>query len=681
MRRFLSSFIQLPLHVDRPSVFALGMLIGAVWYFSAASEPALSALILSVVIVLIWLFGVVMRGGPGAALLAMLSLGVCAGALSGSVATHRLVHIHLQETIGPVLLEGWISQAQPAARGVRLVLRVHAIDGLPPDQTPRKVRVTHLSTLQTEPGRFVRCWAVLRPPPAPVMDGDYAFDRQAWYDGLGAVGYVQGRCRGGTLGAPLGGTADAVQSVAVIRRKVARHVNDAAGERAGGFAAALASGDRSFMRPDDQDALRRSGLAHLLAISGLHMGIVGGLVFLFLWRGLALIEPVALRWSVRKPAAMVALIACAAYLLMSGASVSTQRAFVMALVLFGAVLADRAALTQRSLAVAMIIIIAIAPWSVLTPGFQMSFAATAALIAVYETWQGRRKAAGQMRGSRIMFWAKSVAVTSIVSSLATMPFALFHFNRVAGLGMLANLAAMPIISLISAPLAGLALLLAPIGLDAPVLRLFGLSLEAVLAIAHGFSGDGGASRLTWPRMPGPSLAAFSVVLVLICLGRASRAQAALIAAALMMGALAWAVSAKDRVHWAPSGEVFLEPASGAVTRIAWIKGEGLAPLQFSATSAQARCAPEQRCQFDLGGRAIVLVPDIQASDCAAAEAGATLLTRTPSLLCSSLPSSIIRWEDVVRENGITLIRRGDGFRKQVKPACGQRPWRPCRRTE
>ena len=205
-------------------------------------------------------------------------------------------------------------------------------------------------------------------------------------------------------------------------------------------AAALASGDRSFLTEADQIALRGAGLAHLLAISGLHMGLVGGLVFLIVWRGLALIEPLALRLSVKKPAACAALIACASYMIISGGSVSTQRAFVMASVFFGAVLLDRAALSQRSVAIAMIILLLLAPWSVLTPGFQMSFAATSVLIATYEGWRQRRQARGHSPRTPVTFWLKSLIVTSTVTSLATAPYAIYHFERFAGFGVAAPMA-------------------------------------------------------------------------------------------------------------------------------------------------------------------------------------------------------------------------------------------------
>jgi competence protein ComEC len=146
------------------------------------------------------------------------------------------------------------------------------------------------------------------------MPAEYDFRRQAWFAQLGAVGYVQGRCRGGALGAPSGIGGQAALWLGAVRRNLALEVNEAAGERAGGFAAALVSGDRSFMSTEDSDALHDAGLYHIVSISGLHLTIVGGLVFLLVKRSLALIEPIALRVPVQKPAAIVALVACLPYL-------------------------------------------------------------------------------------------------------------------------------------------------------------------------------------------------------------------------------------------------------------------------------------------------------------------------------------------------------------------------------
>lgn len=678
MQRFPLSAIRLELQLRAPLVFAIGMMIGTIWYFSINFEPSMTGLLVlagSGFSILIW---AMRRTTPSVVIAGLMLLsGSVSGALSGSFATLRADHAAVQQPLGPVLVEGWITQAQPARRGVRLVLRVHSIDGLDAAQTPRTVRVTHISSLKTEPGRFVRCWAVLRPPPAPVIAGDYDFARQAWYAGLGAVGYVQGRCRGGVLGRPSAIVERVRLRISEGRRNLAMHVESASGDRAGGFAAALASGDRSFMQTADQEALRGSGLAHLLAISGLHMGIVGGLVFLIGWRTLSLIEPVALRWSVKKPAAGLALIACASYLIISGASVSTQRAFIMAAIIFGAVLLDRAALSLRSLSIAMIAVLILAPWSVLTPGFQMSFAATGALIATYEAWQKRLRDTPGTRRRGISFWLKSLFVTSAVSSLATMPFAMYHFGRVAGLGLLANLAAMPIVSLVSAPFAAAALLLAPLGLDGWALRGFGLSLEWILTIAHYFAGFGAERPSAFPPMPALSLAGFSAAIISYCLLDRMKSRAISLFCFAALSIAVWLSSATDRIHWAPSGELFLEYSSGAVQRLAIIEGDGLAPLRFVDTLIDHRCQPGLVCEMDFETDTITyLDPDLNGQ--VPGPETTVVLSRQTALQPSTISGAeIIQWSDVVRENGVTLERRNRGWIKQDKPMCGHRPWRPC----
>ncbi len=676
MQRFPLSAIRLELQLRAPFVFAIGMMTGAIWYFSINFEPSLTGLMILAGIVLTCLFWASRRAVPGILIVALILLGgSVSGAVSGSLATIRSHQATVHEPLGPVLIEGWITQAQPARRGVRLVLHVHAIDGVAAEHTPKTVRVTHISSLKTEPGRFVRCWTVLRPPPAPVIAGDYDFARQAWYSRLGAVGYVQGRCRGGVLGRP-DDIADRLRlRISEGRRNLALHVADAAGERAGGFAAALASGDRSFMRVADQEALRGSGLAHLLAISGLHMGIVGGLVFLICWRTLSLIEPLALRWPVKKPAALLALFACASYLIISGASVSTQRAFIMAAIIFGAVLLDRTALSLRSLSIAMIAVIVLAPWSVLTPGFQMSFAATGALIATYEAWQDRLRDTPDARRRGVSFWLKSLFVTSTVSSVATMPFAMYHFGRVAGLGLLANLAAMPIVSLVSAPFAAAALLLAPLGLDGWALRGFGLSLEWILTIAHYFSGSGAERRSAFPPMPALSLVGFSAAIISYCLFNQMKSRAISLVCFGALSAAIWVSSARDRIHWAPSGELFLETSTGAVKRIAVMDGDGLAPLRFADAPVDHRCQPGLVCELEFEGDTVVyLDPDL---DEPSAVAKSTIWLSRQSAPPQNMDSAIIEWSDVVRENGVTLERRANQWVKHEKPACGHRLWRPC----
>lgn len=663
-----------------PLVFAFGLCAGAAWYVSQWTEPSLHYLLGAFGVLLVAYLWISRRTiiPPFVIAICIFLIGASGGALAGKLATLRVSHPVITQAMGPVMIEGWVEDVQPAKRGVRLRLNVHAIDGVETRALPRHLRVTHTTRLQVEAGRFVRCWAVLRPPPGPIIRGDYPFDRQAYYEGLGAVGYVQGRCRGGALGQPRRILDKASLWVAKQRRQLAHYVDNVAGERAGGFAAALASGDRSFMAARDQDALRGAGLAHLLAISGLHMGIVGGLIYVMVWRGLALIEPLALRISVRKPAAAAALVASLTYLIISGASLSTQRAFIMAAVFFGAILFDRAALSMRSLSIAMILVVLIAPWSVLTPGFQMSFAATGALIATYEAWQRQRRAAGQAASRGAMFWIKSLAVTSLVSSLATMPFALYHFDRIAGLGLIANLLAMPIISLVSAPLAGLAMVLAPFGLSAWPLRLFGYSLEGVLWVAHTFTNLSPEGTGAGKPMPALALLALTSALVFACVLRGWQKRAVAGVTLTAIGAVLWFASPGAGVHWAPSGDVYVVQSSGAVERIGFVKGDGLAPLRY-VDEPKGEICEAAVCLKQVGSQTIAMVSAPEALDCRAVKDVSVILAARPFSEPSLCGIPIIQWSNAETSNGLSWQLRAHTLQQTKKPPCGERPWSPCKR--
>ena len=658
-----------------PIVFSLSMCVGAVIYFALPFEPGflwvLGASLLSLVL---WRFWMNVRL---VVLPVIMLAGTSAGMLAGKSATLRVTHASLQAALGPVMVEGWIEEIEPGSKGARLRLIVHAIDGLEAERTPKRIRVTHRLNLEVEAGRFVRCWAVLRPPPAPVMQGDYVFDRQAWYEGLGAVGYVQGRCRGGVLGLPDNLLDRWALKISKQRRQLAYYVNEAAGERAGGFAAAVSSGDRSFMAEADKDALRGSGLAHLLAISGLHMGIIGGLVYVMIWRGLALIEPLALRIPVRKPAAFVALSVSLVYLILSGASVSTQRAFIMALVFFGAILFDRAALSLRSLAIAMIIVVILAPWSVLTPGFQMSFAATGVLITTYEIWQRRRREEGRGLNGGVWFWSKSIVVTSLVTSLATVPFALYHFDRMAPLGLIANVFAMPIVSLVSAPLAGVALITGPFGLAEWPLRLFGWSLEAILWIADVFSDADTLSGSIGKQMPETSLALMSLALILGILVRGWLARWAVGGGLIGLGCLIWWATPGMTLHWAPSGDIFLVGSKNGVQRITFADGAGLAPLRYSDAAVTRDCE-RQVCHITHFGRKLVLIGEDQVFACIdIVQADMVFHADKGTSIQDVCGLPAIGFAQVRKTNGVSYRHLKDAFRLVSKPDCEARPWRTC----
>jgi competence protein ComEC len=287
--------------------------------------------------------------------------------------------------------------------------------------------------------------------------------------------------------------------------------------RRGAFAAAIIVGDRSNIDKADAEALRVSSLAHLLAISGLHMGLLTGLVFAAVRVLLAALPVAVAGVSAKKAAAVAALCAGLGYLMLSGATVATQRAFVMMAVAFTAVLIDRPAISLRGLALAAAVVLAIRPVSLMDVGFQMSFAATAALVAGYEEVRRRRqlryarqeeKRQKHGRRGRVLrtagLYLAGLVFTSVIAGTATAPYSAYHFNRVAPYGLPANLAAVPVMGLVIAPAAVAAGVLAPVGLAGPPLWLMGEGIEWVLTAAHGIAAQPGAVRPV-PVGPAPVL--------------------------------------------------------------------------------------------------------------------------------------------------------------------------------
>ena len=647
----------------RPMLFGFALCAGAVTYFSQPVEPALPLMTgVTITVAALFLLSRSVWWLSAASLPVLICLGLSGGFTAGAVRTAIVAAPVIADETRPLMLEGWVKAVEPGSKGARLRIEVHAIAGLSEEETPKMVRVTHRLDLQVAPGRFVRCLAVLRPPPSPSLPGDYDFRRQAWFEQLGAVGYVMGRCQGGPLGSPRSVTHQIALNVSAFRRRLAEHVNRVAGKRAGGFAAALVSGDRSFMRQDDQEALRASGLSHLLAISGLHMAMVGGLVYLIARRGLALIEPLALRVAVQKPAAIAALVASFAYLVISGASVSTQRAFIMSAVVFGAILADRAALSLRSYAIAMILVVLFQPESVMTPGFQMSFAASGALIATYDAWTRRRAEQERVLGPVSYTWL-SLFMTSLVAGTATAPFAIYHFDRLAGFGLLANLLAMPVITFVSAPLAALSLIAAPFGLGDTGMRLFGLSLEAVLAIANWCANLPAASWSIPRAMPASTLILCAIAIAFAMAARGG-ARILLAGAAILPAGLLWYQAPDVIAHWSPSGELFLREADGRMTAYAIEEGDGLAPLRFANIPAGTACKASI-CVINLPtGQAVIHPAGKEAT--------------VPSVTISDGTQTIrLDWQSILQAGGMTVLSGRNGLYEVSAPACGQRPWRAC----
>jgi competence protein ComEC len=474
-------------------------------YFALPREPALWAASIGVLTCVGWI--IARRGGLAPGIVAAI------GAIAAMGAGFSLAIVRAQMNDTPVLasetrlltITGRIARLEPAERG-RTRLWLDVASTKPALQnSPQRVRISISKTpLSLSPGDWIRVRARLRPLPAPVAPGSYEFGRKLWFEGIGAVGFSLTPVERMTPPREDTLVESVVGAIQSVRRAASERILAAMSPRTGPIAAAFLTGERGLISEEDNEAMRDSSLAHLLSISGLHMALAGFGFFMALRLIFALIPPVVLNYPVKKWAAAAAIVASFGYLLLSGASVPTQRAFVMIAVALVAILFDRSALTMRSVAIAAIVILALTPEAWIDPSFQMSFAAVVALIAAYEWWNERRVPDLGDKGVIRTVWTMvlGAAATSLIAGLATAPIAAFHFNRFADYGMAANVMAMPIVSFLIMPAGVLALVLMPLGLEALPLAAMEVGLEALLWIAHWVASWPGATQAVaaWPTL-------------------------------------------------------------------------------------------------------------------------------------------------------------------------------------
>ncbi len=458
----------------------------------------------------------------------------------------------------------------------RLTLDRVVLRDMPPERTPARVRVSlhgDQRWIVPEPGLTVILTGHLSPPSGPVEPGGFDFQRQAYFDRLGAVGYTR------TPVLTFRPAEDGRAGLFVYRSRMAisAAVRDAMPGRAGAFAVAITTGDRSAIDAGTLEALRASNLAHLLAISGLHMGLLTAFVFGAVRYGLAAVPALALRAPLKKIAAVVALAAGAVYLALSGGNVATERAFVMVAVVLVAVLFDRRALTLRAVAMAALIVLTLRPEALTGPGFQMSFAATTALIAAFaklrdwETWRAPR-------------WTRpllALLVSSGVAGAATAPIAAAHFNQVPHYGLLANTLSVPLMGTIIMPAAVLAALLAPLGLHWIGLAIMRPAIEWILHVAEWVAGlDGALSFVPSPQIAVLPALALGGLWLVIWQGRARALGVLPMAAALGL----WTQVQRPDLLIAetgglvgvltPDGRALSKPRGDGFAASSWLENDG-----------------------------------------------------------------------------------------------------------
>lgn len=389
-----------------------------------------------------------------------------------------------------------------AARGIaRLTLDPSGEPALPP-RVRVNVAVADLPS-GIVPGQRVALRARLVPPPPPAVPGAYDFARVAWFQRLGATGRALDPVR--IVGR--GEAAGPWQTIMGWRSRLAAHVHERLQGGEGGIAAALATGDQGGISDADAEAMRRSGLAHLLSISGLHVTAVIGGTMLLVMRLLALSPALALRAPLPLIAASAGALAGIGYTLLAGAEVPTVRSCVAALLVLVGVVLGRDAITLRLVAVGALIVLVAWPEALAGPSFQLSFAAVAAIIALHEHPRIRALLARREEGA-VTRWARALGgllLTGLVVELALMPIALFHFHKAGLYGALANIVAIPLTTFLVMPAEALALLLDLFGWGAPAWWVAGKALTLLLWIAHAVASAPGAVAAL-PSMPAAAFA-------------------------------------------------------------------------------------------------------------------------------------------------------------------------------
>lgn len=470
---------------------------GALIYFCISWEPPFAPLVTS--IAALSAAYLLARRKFFTRIILLAALLVVAGALAAKLETWRASTKMLGSDISTRIV-GRVATIEHQATGrVRLTIDIVSTSRPHLRYSPDRIRASaRRIPADMQPGSGVRGVVHLFPPTGPLRPSSYDFSFRSYFDGIGASGFFLTNPEDVPLATPASFRDRAAAAIARLRGAIANRVRAAVPGPNGEIGAALVAGVQSGIPENINEALRIAGLAHVLSISGLHMALAAGVVLLFMRSGFALFPGFASHHPTKKYAAAVALVAIAFYLLISGGGVAPQRSFVMLAIMLTAVLFDRTAISMRNFALAALTVVVFSPHEIVGPSYQMSFAATGALISAYAGWaewrQRRthrpppsthslpRRAAGAA-----MRHVTGLAFTSLIAGTATALFAAWHFQRVSSLGLVANLATMPVISVIVMPFLVIGLALMPFGLDGPAFAIMGKGIGLFTEIAVALS--------------------------------------------------------------------------------------------------------------------------------------------------------------------------------------------------
>jgi competence protein ComEC len=656
---------------------------GIVLYLSAAHEPTLWAAIPAAA--LTGLLAYAVRHRPIAFPLALALAGIGAGFAIATIQTARIAHPVLQRPVSSARLSGFVEVREGRERSDRITLRLTSLEARRIDGKPERVRLAIRKHTAPSVGTFVSLKAHLSPPLAPLRPGGYDFARDMYVQQIGASGYALGRIKSENSSSSPGFWIRYASILDTTRKTIDDRIHaELTGDR-GAIASALITGTRDAISAPVNDAMYVSSLAHVLSISGYHMAVVAGIIFFVIRGSLALVPALATRRPIKKWAAAAALVTVFLYMLLSGSEVATQRSFVMIAIVLVGIMLDRATLTFRTISIAALCILVLSPQAVAHPSFQMSFAATLALIAAYQRGLPWTIDADTSRGARIALWGLreivGLILASTVAGLATTPYAAFHFHRLAPYGVLANLFAMPVVSALVMPMGILGVVAVPFGFDGPCWQAMGIGIDWMIAVVLWVAHLPGAIGRIHAFGSGPLLLG-TAGLLLICL---LRTPLRLMGGAVLIAACAWALLTPqpDVLISADGQTVAVRGADGRLALLhsgrdrfalkEWLAADADGrPGKDASLSKGVACDPIGCTAHLADGRlvAVSLSAEAFAEDCARAAIVVSPRTAPPG--CAALTID----HDTLRARGALALRSvGKGFeRSEVRPAGYDRPW-------
>lgn len=666
---------------------AVAFACGIAFYFAAPREPVLW--VASATAALLCGAAILLRRRRAFSIVIMLAA-VAAGFAIATWKTARVAHPVLTKPIYVATLKGYVEARDIRERTDRFVLRVTQMSTPRDSVTLDRVRLSVKKGAAPAVGSFVELKARLLPPLSPARPGSYDFGRDMYFQGIGASGFVMGAI-----------TLTEAPSPPTLRLRYAalmQGLRDAIDARIGStlsgdtraIATALLTGRRDAISAPVNDAMFISGLGHVLSISGYHMAVVAGVVFFAARALLALIPVLTVMSPIKKWAAAAALAAAAFYLALSGAEIATQRSFLMTAIVLIAIMVDRRAITFRTLAIAALAVLAIAPEALVHPSFQMSFAATLGLVALVQIGMPALFASPDHGATaRAALWGVREIVVlllaSLIAGMATMPYAAFHFHRVTPYGVLANLLAMPVVSAMVMPAGLLGLAAMPFGFDSVFWRIMAVGIEWMVWVAQWIAALPGAiGRITAFEIGALAVASAGIVLLGLLRTPLRWSGLALIAVAIVWAAL---TPSPDILVAADGRNVAVRGVDGRL-RLMRSGKDAFLVKQWLAADADARSSEdpsltegvscdEDGCVVALRGGGLValaLRPQALADDCA--RASVVVTDRPTPAACAALVID----RDKRAKNGAQILRQTHGGNQVsfaisvARPNGDDRPW-------